>query len=133
MLLFLVGGIGYAGLEILWRGYTCPVMVIVGGIGFLLVAGLNRRFSGSLLGLALLGGTEITLLEFCAGLLLNCYLGLCVWDYSHLPLNLLGQICLPFWALWCLLAVGAAVLEDHLRYWLFAGEQPRYVFYSKKI
>ena len=131
MTLFLLGGVGYAGLEVLWRGYTCPVMVVIGGIGFLLVAGLNRRLSGFLPLLSLLGGTGITALEFCSGLCLNRWLGLNIWDYSDLPLNLLGQICLPFWGLWCLLAAGAAALEGVLRHWLFAGTWPRYSFRPK--
>ena len=133
MTLFLLGGVGYAALEIAWRGYTCPVMVVIGGIGFLMVAGLNRRLSGSLLPLSLLGGTAITALELCSGLCLNRWLGLTVWDYSDQPLNLMGQICLRFWGLWCLLAAGAAVAEGYLRYWLFDGARPAYSFRPKKI
>ena len=65
-------------------------------------------------------------LELLSGLLLNVYLHLKVWDYSNLPLNVMGQICLPFWGLWCLLAIAAIVVDDYLRYWLFAEEKPHY-------
>ena len=132
MILFLLGSILYPALELLWRGYTCPLMMVVGGLGFLLISGLNRRHTGSLFGLSLLGGTGITALEFCSGLCLNRWLGLKIWDYSDLPLNLLGQVCLPFWGLWCLLAAGAAVAEGYLRCWLFTGERPRHDFHPKK-
>ena len=30
-----------------------------------------------------------------------------VWDYSDMPLNLYGQICLPFTGLWFLLCIPA--------------------------
>ena len=35
-----------------------------------------------------------------AGLVLNCLLGFDIWDYSNVPLNLLGQVCLPYSFLW---------------------------------
>ena len=35
----------------------------------------------------------VTAVELAAGLILNVWLGLGVWDYSNLPGNLLGQIC----------------------------------------
>ena len=34
------------------------------------------------------------------GLIFNCALGMGVWDYSRVPLNLWGQICLPFTLIW---------------------------------
>ena len=74
------------------------------------------------------GGTVITAAEFAAGLVLNVWLGLGVWDYSGLPGNLLGQICPQFWALWCLLAWPVIVAFDWLCYWLDGGERPRYRF-----
>ena len=128
MVLFLVGGLLYGGLEIAWRGYTHPAMVVVGGIGFLIVGGIGRWVPRrhSIVERGLLGGTAITGLELVSGLVFNWYLGLRIWDYSDLPLNVMGQICAPFWVLWCLLSVAAAVANDYLRYWLFRGEKPRY-------
>ncbi|MBQ3003172.1 MAG: hypothetical protein IJD82_05525, partial [Clostridia bacterium] len=38
--------------------------------------------------------------EFVTGLIVNHWLHLSVWDYSDVPLNLLGQICLPFSLVW---------------------------------
>lgn len=78
---------------------------------------------------ALICGTAITVAELAAGLVLNICLGMAVWDYSTLPGNLWGQICLPFSALWALLAGFAVVLDDWLRYWMFGEDRPHYVLF----
>ena len=46
----------------------------------------------------IIGSFVVTGIEFVSGCIVNLWLGWNVWDYSHLPLNLLGQICLPFFA-----------------------------------
>ena len=56
----------------------------------------------------------ITLYEFIAGTILNIVLGLNVWDYSNLPLNILGQICLPFSIIWYFLSIIGICLDDFL-------------------
>lgn len=68
----------------------------------------------------------VTVTELAAGLILNVWLGLDVWDYSALPLNFLGQICLPFALAWwglCLLFIPAF---DWIRFWVEGGETPSY-------
>ena len=67
-----------------------------------------------------------TAAELAAGLVLNIWLGLDIWDYSALPCNLMGQICVRFTALWCLLAGPVIVAFDWLDHWLCNGERPRY-------
>ncbi len=49
------------------------------------------------------GAVIITGTEFIFGMFFNRKFNMAVWDYSALPLNILGQICLPFSALWFLL------------------------------
>lgn len=51
----------------------------------------------------LLGAFIITAVEFLFGCIFNIKYGMNVWDYKNMPLNFLGQICLPFSALWFLL------------------------------
>ncbi len=75
---------------------------------------------------AVLGGLTVTAAKLAAGLALNVWLGLGVWDYSTLPCNLLGQICPQYTALWCLLAGLVIVAFDWLDYWLCGGERPHY-------
>ena len=68
----------------------------------------------------------ITATELVAGLLLNVWLGLGVWDYSHLPLNLWGQICVQYALLWYILCLIFIPVFDWLRYAVEGGERPRY-------
>ena len=67
-----------------------------------------------------------TFLEFCAGVILNLWLKLDIWDYSRIPFNLYGQICLPYAAVWFVLSAAAIVADDYLRYWLYGEEKPSY-------
>ena len=48
----------------------------------------------------LMGAGIITGVELVFGLVFNRALGMGVWDYSRVPLNLWGQICLPFTLIW---------------------------------
>ena len=105
-LLFGIGGVGYVGLELLWRGRSHVSMFLAGGVCFLLLGKLNQcepRLPLPLRGL--MGAFVITSVELLAGLIANRDYS--VWDYRHLPLNFHGQICLPFSALWIPLSIGA--------------------------
>ena len=80
----------------------------------------------SLLLQSVLGGLTVTVMELLAGLVINVWLGLRVWDYSRQWGNLWGQICPKFALLWCLLAGAVIVLFDYMDFWLGGGERPRY-------
>ena len=129
-LLFLAGGSLYLLIEVAFRGHTHWTMLFVGGASFALCGLVNEIFSWEMLIelQMLICMFVITAVEFVSGCILNLWLGLNVWDYSNLPLNLIGQICLPFSAAWYFLSLVAIVLDDYLRYWLFHEERPRYVW-----
>ena len=57
----------------------------------------------------------ITAVEFETGLLVNLTLGWGVWDYSDMPLNLMGQICPAFTLAWLALSVPGTELCTLLR------------------
>ena len=78
---------------------------------------------------ALICGAAITATELVAGLVLNVWLGLGVWDYSNLPLNLWGQICPQFAVLWVLVSAAGIVIFDWLRYTVMGGDKPRYTLF----
>lgn len=128
MVLFLIGGTIYYGIEILWRGYSHPSMFILGGVCFILIGLINEYLPWELglLWQSLLGACIITAAEFTTGLVVNVWLGLGVWDYSNMPCNVMGQICLPFFLLWIPLACVAIVLDDYIRYCFFDEEKPHY-------
>lgn len=116
-LLFLTGSCAYPTLEMLWRGHTHYSMALAGGVCLPLI---NRVCCGSLRrrGLALrclAGSAIITGVELCTGLIVNGLLGFDVWDYSGVPLNILGQVCLPYSLLWCALTLPAMALCELFR------------------
>lgn len=116
LLIFSIFGLTYGLIEILWRGYTHPSMVIVGGICGLLIGLLNERNKKMNLLLQMVEGMVIvTVLEFVSGIILNLCLGLNVWDYSNMRFNLLGQVCPQFCIAWFFLSYFVIRLDDFLR------------------
>jgi uncharacterized membrane protein len=126
--LFLIGGMAYYLLEILWRGRSHWTMIFVGGICFLLCGLLNEVFTWEmpLWMQMLICSISITGVEFVAGCVLNLWLHLGIWNYENMPCNVLGQVCLPFTILWFFVSLIAIVLDDWLRYRFFGEERPRY-------
>ena len=105
-LFFLLGAIGYAAIEIIFRGHTHWSMMIAGGICFLLFSVIDSKLKNrSILTKALVCGFAVTGVEFIFGLIFNLWLGLSVWDYSYMPFNLLGQICPTFTLIWAGIAL----------------------------
>lgn len=128
--LFLIGGGVYVLIEVIARGRSHWTMALLGGVCFLAIGAINEHLSWNL-GLIwqmLLGGGIITVLELFMGLIVNVWLGWGVWDYSNMPLNLWGQICLPYSLLWALISLAAILLDDWLRWKLFEEEKPRYTW-----
>lgn len=110
-LLFYLGGMCYTGLELLWRGFTHWSMFVLGGVCFVLLGNLKRFRPGRPLSVRLTEASLlITVLELVCGLLVNRNYR--VWDYRHMPLNLFGQICLPFTLLWIPVSFAAMLLYD---------------------
>lgn len=105
-LLFCAGGLGYTGLELLWRGWTHSSMFFAGGTCFLLLGRLKNQPPWVK---AVAGAGIITAVELTAGLLINRQYA--VWDYRDAPLNFMGQICLPYCLLW--MPVGLAGAEGY--------------------
>ncbi len=126
--LFTIGGLLYYLIEILWRGYSHVSMFIVGGICFILIGLINEylSFDTPLWRQQLIAAVIVTAAEFIAGLILNVYLHLEVWDYSSMPFNLLGQVSLQYSTLWFLLSLPAIILDDWLRWWMFDEDKPYY-------
>ena len=109
--LFYLGGMCYAGLELLWRGFTHWSMFLLGGLCFVLVGNLKRLRPKRALPFRMTeAALLITLLELGCGLLVNRTYR--VWDYRHMPMNFLGQICLPFTLLWVPVSFAAMLLYD---------------------
>ena len=120
---FLAGSTLYPIIEILFRGYTHPSMSLLGGLcamAILWVDALLGRIR--LIWKALVSSVIITQLELICGLLVNRHWNLHVWDYSHLPGNLAGQICPLFTFFWFLLSFCA------LHFFRFFRKLAPYIF-----
>ncbi len=124
MLLFLIGGSVYALLEILWRGYTHWTMFLLGATCFVIMGLLNEYkipWHWCLLRQSIVSACVITIFEFITGCIVNIQLGWQVWDYSDLPFNLCGQVCLYYFLLWIPLSTAGIILDDWIRYLVYVN------------
>lgn len=105
-------------------------MFILGGLCFVLLGLINEiiPWNMPLLLQGIMGSAIIiTPLEFITGYIVNIQLGWNVWDYSSMPFNFMGQICLSFSILWIFISILAIILDDQLRYQWFKEEKPHYI------
>ena len=127
LILLVIGGTAYYGIEIVARGFSHWTMFFVGGICFVLVGIINEVTPKiPLLQQMVLSAAVITAIEFVSGCILNIWLGLNIWDYSDEVGNILGQICPKHTIYWFLLSSVGIVVDDYIRYFLFGEEKPKY-------
>lgn len=116
MVVFLIGGVTYAMIEIMWRGNTHWTMVLLGGLCFLTLYKLFGYMSNySLLEKCVIGAIVITTLEFVVGCIVNLVFHMNVWNYSRMPLNLSGQICILYSTLWGFLCIPINFIANKIR------------------
>lgn len=133
LMLFLIGGLLYCLIEIAFRGYSYPEMIVCGGLCFILCGVINEKDRCMPLVLQMsIAAIGITVIEFLFGLVLNICLGLRMWDYSNMPGNILGQICPQFTVLWFFLSALGIFLDDYIRWVFFGEERPHYHLFRKK-
>ena len=129
LFLFFIGGFLYGIVEMLFKGSTHISMVIAGGLAFLLIGRLNEgTHNPSLLGMMVISSVIITVIELITGIIVNLWLHLNVWNYSHLPYNFMGQVCLLYSGCWFILSFIAILIDDYIRYFLLGGKKPHYHF-----
>lgn len=110
---FLVGAGAYPVIEVLWRGHSHWSMALAGGLCAVLLFCFNWLFDRVARPIrALLGGFLICLVEFIFGIIFNIFFNLAVWDYSAMPCQLMGQVCLHYFLLWCVLSFFLTFLFD---------------------
>lgn len=104
MTVFLLGAVGYPLIEMAYRRRTHPTMALAGGISAVILRRISKT-DRPLWQQALLGGLMITGIEYAIGKVFNRRHH--IWDYRCAPLNVQGQICLPFTLVWCGLSAAA--------------------------
>lgn len=137
MLLWTWGGTVYYFLEVVWKllreeperiSWTMLVVAIILCIP-VEQCGAEPPWSCPLWLQALACAGLVTAVELAAGLVLNIWLRLGIWDYSHLWGNLWGQICPQFSALWWGLCMMFIPIFDWLRWAVEGGEKPHYKYF----
>ena len=130
IILLIYGGVIYYFIELIYRGYSHYTMILVGGLCFICIGLLNERYTYKmpLIRQMIISSVIVTVIEFIAGMILNIWLQLDVWDYSNISFNLLGQISLRTSIIWFFLALPTIILDDYLRHWMFKEEKPHYKF-----
>lgn len=118
---FLFGAALYALIEVMWRSYTHWSMAITGGLCMAAIYYIHLHCrSISVFGRALIGCALITLAEFIVGLIVNVTFHMQVWDYSGVPFNFMGQICLAYCAVWYAMCFPAFLVCSFLDRKLFS-------------
>lgn len=123
------GGSFYVTLEVFWRERSHWTMFVMAGLVFIILGLLNELWNWNLLSQTIAGTCIATAIEFITGCIVNLQLGWNVWDYSHMPGNIMGQICPQFTLLWVLVVVMAIVIDDMIRWQFFGEEKPKYTFW----
>ena len=103
---FALGAVGYAALELLWRGRTHWTMALTGGAVLVGLRRLRRRVHEEKPALPLPVRRGMHHGRGICGRLHGSiwHFRLRVWDYSHEFGNVQGQICPKYAALWALLS-----------------------------
>ena len=112
---FLMGYFKYSLIEIVVRGYTHWSMALTGGLVLAIFYDINSRKAITLIKNCIIGAIIITLIELMVGIFVNRLMHWEVWDYSDMPLNILGQICLPFSIAWFFISIPAYYLCRAIR------------------
>lgn len=130
LFLFIAGGFTYFYMEISFRGYSHYSMIICAGLAFVICGSLNHIFHKriSFISQMVLSCLVITILEFITGYIVNIQFGMNVWDYSGLPYNFMGQICLFYSLLWLILSILCILVYDFICWCIFDEEKPHYRF-----
>ena len=126
--LFIAFSALYVWIEIMFRNRSDRSMMALSGVWGVTLGLLNNiiPWSMGLVQQGLIGGFLIvTPMEYFVGkFLVNQDLS--IWNYSNMPWNIDGQICLPFTLIWCIISVIVVVLDDYLRYFIFDEKKPHY-------
>lgn len=112
---FIIGGILYLLIELIYRGHTHISMGFAGGLSFMMLHSLFTLYPNiRIVAKCSLGTVIITSIEYLFGLMLNIKLKLGIWNYSGHRFNLYGQICLRYSLYWAALTIPAVYISKLL-------------------
>lgn len=120
LIIFILSGTIYCIIEILFkgpeRGTHWSMFMLAGLAGVVFIDGLNNVFSYEMdyLLQGIICSVMITIWEYFTGNIFN--LDYSIWDYRDMPLNLNGQICLPFMLVWFIIAMIFIPILDYIEW-----------------
>ena len=125
---WILGGCMYYSFELLFRGFSHWSMFVLGGICFVFffIQGKMVHWNDPLWRQILRCVVFVTSLEFITGIIVNKWMHWNVWDYSRLPFNIFGQICVPIMIIFSGLCAIGIVLSGYHGYWFFEEEKPHF-------
>ncbi len=123
-----LGGALYYTFEILFRGFSHWSMYVLGGICFVFfyIQGESMGWQEPVWKQTLRCTVFVTAGEFITGIIVNKWLDYGVWDYSQMPLQIFGQICVPFMIIFSGLSVLGILLSGYLAFYLYKEVKPSY-------
>lgn len=125
MVLFLIFGVTYYFIEILYAGHSSTTSLVMGGIGGILISFINIFYSYDTPKWKQITLTTFTMIfiEMTTGLMLKS-LGIRLWDYSGKFMNVEGVVCLQYSLYWLLLSPIAIQLDDLIEWTYFGAQKP---------
>lgn len=121
LVLFIVGFCIYITIEVCYRGYSYPLMGLCGGIILLMIDCINEKISWDMdiLLQGCIGSAIATLFELIIGSICLIYDFELMWDYTNVPFNFNGIICLPFSLIWIGISILGIFIADAINYYVF--------------
>ena len=128
LVLWVLGGSIYYSIERIFRGFSHWSMFVLGGLCLVFFAwqGILVKWEDPLWMQVIRCTVFVTAGEFITGIIVNKWFQWNVWDYSDQPLQLFGQICIPFMILFSGLCVIGIFLSAYLLYWCYGEVKPHF-------
>ena len=121
IILFAVGYCVYIAIEVIYRGFSYPLMGLCGGLALMIMDKINDYISWDIdiIIQGSIGSIIITFFELIIGeISLHTDFLPIMWDYSNVLLNFDGVICLPFSLIWIGLSIIGILVADTINYYI---------------
>ena len=121
IILFLVGYCAYIAIEVTFRSVSYPLMGICAGLAVIIIDKINDYISWDIdiILQGVIGSIVITIFELIIGeISLRTELLPIMWNYSNVPLNFDGVVCVPFSLIWIGLSIIGILVADTINYYI---------------
>ena len=103
-------------------GPFCAIYGLGACIMIMFLYRYGKKYNALFLGGFIIG----SVIEYLVSLIGEMILGVKWWDYSDMPLQLWGQICLPFALIFSFLCTMGILLSGYLLHWFYKEPMPHY-------